>query len=61
MGSSYILSIALNVSQALLTPSLLSAISSSDENGLIFQLTFIIVWCGAAVVAVNGKLLGGKM
>lgn len=36
-------------------------ISSADQSSHIFELTFIVVWCGAVIVALNGKLLGGKM
>ncbi|CAG8627537.1 10528_t:CDS:2 [Gigaspora rosea] len=32
-----------------------------DQKVLVFTGVFVIVWCGAVVVTVNAKLLGGNM
>jgi hypothetical protein len=39
----------------------LSLSSSSTEKDAVFAYSFAIVWCGAAVVTLNSKLLGGKL
>ncbi|KAG9301161.1 hypothetical protein G9A89_012544 [Geosiphon pyriformis] len=35
--------------------------SQSDQEILVFTWVFVIVWCGAAIVTVNAKLLGGNV
>jgi hypothetical protein len=32
-----------------------------DQSALVFAAVFVIVWCGAAVVTLNSKLLGGNV
>ncbi|KJE91065.1 Yip1 domain-containing protein [Capsaspora owczarzaki ATCC 30864] len=32
-----------------------------DQKSLVFSGVFVIVWCGAAVVTLNSKLLGGTL
>lgn len=32
-----------------------------DEASLVFSVIFVIMWVGAAVVTVNGQLLGGRL
>jgi len=34
---------------------------SADESALVFAAVFVIVWCGAAVVTLNAKMLGGNV
>eukprot|EP00128_Syssomonas_multiformis_P010256 Colp12_sorted_trinity150504_noHs@29212 len=35
--------------------------SSDDQHALVFSGIFVIVWCGAGVVTLNSKLLGGEL
>lgn len=39
----------------------LSFSAPENQSAMVFTITFIIIWCGAAVITVNSKLLGGKM
>lgn len=39
---------------------LLSA-NAHDEASVVFSVIFVIVWVGAAVITVNGQLLGGRL
>ena len=39
----------------------LSYYTKSDDGALVFEIVFVIVWLGAAIVSINGQLLGGKM
>jgi len=39
----------------------LSAATHADDRTLLFEIVFIIVWLGAAVIAINGQLLGGTI
>ncbi|KAL7748378.1 hypothetical protein RI367_006340 [Sorochytrium milnesiophthora] len=39
----------------------LSFRAPADQTAEVFTSIFVIVWCGAAVVTINSKLLGGKM
>ncbi|ORX78957.1 Yip1-domain-containing protein [Anaeromyces robustus] len=39
----------------------LSMSAPENQSAMVFTITFIIIWCGAAVITVNSKLLGGKM
>eukprot|EP00168_Porphyra_purpurea_P012009 TRINITY_DN3116_c0_g1_i6.p1 TRINITY_DN3116_c0_g1~~TRINITY_DN3116_c0_g1_i6.p1 ORF type:complete len:236 (-),score=76.37 TRINITY_DN3116_c0_g1_i6:142-849(-) len=39
----------------------LLSVESSGEGSLLFSLIFVIVWAGAAVVTINGQLLGGRL
>ena len=41
--------------------SVLSSATNAEDKTLLFEIVFIIVWVGAGVISVNGKLLGGKM
>lgn len=45
----------------LLLASLLGLKAPNDQAPLVFAGVFVIIWCGAGVVTVNGKLLGGKL
>ena len=40
---------------------MLSSSTHADDRTLLFEIVFIIVWLGAAVIAVNGQLLGGTI
>jgi protein YIPF6 len=37
----------------------LLSLKAHDEASLVFSVIFVIMWVGAAVVTVNGQLLGG--
>ena len=39
----------------------LSLSAHADNNTSVFQIVFVIVWAGAAIVAINGQLLGGNI
>lgn len=39
----------------------LSSATNAEDKTLLFEIVFIIVWVGAGVISINGKLLGGKM
>ena len=39
----------------------LSMSANTDDGSLVFEIVFVIVWAGAAIVAVNGQLLGGNI
>ena len=39
----------------------LSTTAKTDDGSLVFEIIFVIVWAGAAIVANNGQLLGGNM
>lgn len=39
----------------------LSMSANTDDSSLVFEIVFVIVWAGAAIVAVNGQLLGGNI
>ena len=45
----------------LLLSVLLSGETEADDSNLIFEIVFIIVWFGGAVIAMNGQLLGGTI
>ena len=36
-------------------------LTQADDSGLVFGAVFIVTWCGAAVVTMNAKLLGGSV
>jgi hypothetical protein len=36
-------------------------LTPSDDSSLVFGAVFIVTWCGAAVVTMNAKLLGGSV
>ena len=38
-----------------------SARAPAGQQSLVFASVFVLVWMGAAVVTLNGQLLGGKM
>ena len=37
------------------------SIKAHDDASIVFSVIFVIVWVGAAVITVNGQLLGGKL
>jgi hypothetical protein len=37
------------------------ALTPADDSGLVFGAVFIVTWCGAAIVTMNAKLLGGSV
>jgi protein YIPF6 len=37
------------------------SLKAHDEASLVFSVIFVIMWVGAAVVTVNGQLLGGRL
>lgn len=37
------------------------SIKVHDDASIVFSVIFIIVWVGAAVITVNGQLLGGRL
>ena len=39
----------------------LSAVTNADDNTLLFETVFIVVWLGGAIIAINGQLLGGTI
>ncbi|KAJ3186608.1 Yip1 member 6 [Gaertneriomyces sp. JEL0708] len=39
----------------------LSVRAPAGQSPIVFTTVFVIVWCGAAVVTLNSKLLGGKV
>ena len=38
---------------------ILSYGTHADDKTLLFEIVFVIVWVGAAVISINGSLLGG--
>jgi hypothetical protein len=40
---------------------ILSSATKAEDKTLLFEIVFIIVWVGAGVISINGKLLGGQM
>ena len=65
MGTFRILSHARSVTiirnELLIRYRVLSSSTSAEDKTLLFEIVFIIVWVGAGVISLNGKLLGGKM
>ena len=66
MGSIFVLSSFVCVSTIPILILLCSLLSietdtNSTEGNLIFEIIFIVVWGGAAVISMNGTLLGGKI
>ena len=41
--------------------SALSSSTNATDKTLLFEIVFVIVWIGAAIISLNGSLLGGKM
>ncbi|CDF38626.1 unnamed protein product [Chondrus crispus] len=37
------------------------SLKAHDDASVVFSVIFIIVWVGAAVITINGQLLGGKL
>lgn len=37
------------------------SIKAHDEASVVFSVIFVIVWVGAAVITINGQLLGGRL
>jgi len=64
MGSIFFLSYVSIVSKlvvVLVTFRLLSAATHADDKTLLFEIVFVIVWLGGAIIAINGQLLGGTI
>jgi len=40
---------------------ILSSATKAEDKTLLFEIVFVIVWVGAGVISINGKLLGGQM
>ena len=40
---------------------MLSIATNADDKTLLFEIVFVIVWIGGAVIAINGQLLGGTI
>lgn len=36
------------------------SVKAKEEASLVFSVIFVVVWVGAAIVTVNGQLLGGE-
>ncbi len=45
----------------LMLASMLSITTNADDKTLLFEIVFVIVWLGGAIIAVNGQLLGGTI
>lgn len=45
----------------LMLASVLSAATNADDKTLLFEIVFVIVWLGGAIIAINGQLLGGTI
>ena len=56
MGPIFLLSDVSVVSQInfLLIYRVLSAATNADDKTLLFEIVFVIVWLGGAVIAING-------
>ena len=39
----------------------LSSNTKADDNTLLFEIVFIVVWIGGGVISINGSLLGGQI
>lgn len=37
------------------------SMKAHDDASIVFSVIFIIIWVGAAIITVNGQLLGGKL
>lgn len=37
------------------------SITAHDEASIVFSVIFVIVWVGAAIITINGQLLGGRL
>lgn len=37
------------------------SLKAHDEASVVFSVIFVIVWVGAAVITINGQLLGGRL
>ena len=40
---------------------MLSITTNADDKTLLFEIVFVIVWLGGAIIAINGQLLGGTI
>jgi len=40
---------------------MLSITTNADDRTLLFEIVFVIVWLGGAIIAINGQLLGGTI
>lgn len=45
----------------LMLASMLSITTNADDKTLLFEIVFVIVWLGGAIIAINGQLLGGTI
>ena len=45
----------------LILATVLSAATNADDKTLLFEIVFVIVWLGGAIIAINGQLLGGTI
>ena len=39
----------------------LSSATATEDKTLLFEIVFIIVWLGGAIISINGQLLGGTI
>lgn len=37
------------------------SMKAHDQASIVFSVIFVIVWVGAAIITINGQLLGGKL
>lgn len=45
----------------LMLAAMLSITTNADDKTLLFEIVFVIVWLGGAIIAINGQLLGGTI
>ena len=39
----------------------LSSATATEDKTLLFEMVFVIVWAGGAIISMNGQLLGGTI
>ena len=39
----------------------LSSATATEDRTLLFEIVFVIVWMGGAIISINGQLLGGTI
>jgi len=64
VGPIHLLSHTISVSSTcpnLLVSRVLSSNTSADDNTLLFEIVFVVVWLGGGIIALNGQLLGGTI
>lgn len=37
------------------------SMEAHDQASIVFSVIFVIVWVGAAIITINGQLLGGRL